>query len=340
MTIAGDFVEKLTSQGYTPAVLSAGDAHLVVLPFGARILGAFPEMSSENTLWVNPAVFDRQKFTAKPGWKNIGGERTWVSPERELFIQNLQRINDSYVVPACFDPGNYRVSQSDSQKIILENDAEVVSYLTGEKATIKILKEIEILPSDQPGTLSYRQTVTLKLLSTTQKMKLGLWNVPQLPAGGKMVIGTREKSSFTPYFGQDSQQRVTANGKNITFNVTATESHKIGVKVDHLTGKIGYIRQLGSELWSLFLRTIALDPAGQYIDTPWNQPEDTGYAVQCYNDNGDFGNFGELEYHSPAIGADTGGNEYRDISRIHIFTGTKSQILDLGRPHFAPDLSI
>ena len=44
-------------------------------------------------------------------------------------------------------------------------------------------------------------------------------------------------------------------------------------------------------------------------------------AIQCYNDDGNLGDFGELEYHSPAIGGDTGNTTYEDRSQVWAFLG-------------------
>jgi hypothetical protein len=246
-----------------------------------------------------------------------------------IAIQDLTKIATTYVVPAAFDPGHYQVTHTDTRKIILQNQAQVRSYVTGELADVQIEKEIELLDSANPSELDYRQTVTLKLLSPTKTLKLGLWNVTQLPAGGSILIGTHKPASYTTYFGQDTQNRVKVSDRCITFCISARESHKIGVKVDAITSKIGYIRPVTADLYAFYLRTITVDPNGDYVDTPWNTPADTGHVIQCYNDDGQFGNFGELEYHSPAIGAATGKSEYRDVSRIQIFTGPKSALRDL-----------
>jgi len=326
-----NLASKLESAGYAPLTLTDDrGGQLVVLPTGARIIGAFGPSCPDNAIWVSPAVFDRDKFLANPGWKNFGGERTWVSPERELFIKDLRQPGNSYVVPAVFDPGAYRVVTTDRRKIVLENDAQVVSHLSGEKANIRITKEVEILDADhsEADCLTYRQSVTLKLLSSTQSLKLGLWNLTQLPAGGKMLVGTRTKAPFTTYFGQDTRRRVTLGENFISFAVDAKESHKIGIKADFVTSKLGYLRQAQSDQWMFYYRSFPADPKGQYVDTPWNRPEDTGYAVQGYNDGGEYGDFGELEYHSPAIGGNTGKTEYCDTSTINVFTGAKSDVVD------------
>jgi len=43
------------------------------------------------------------------------------------------------------------------------------------------------------------------------------------------------------------------------------------------------------------------------LDTP-------GDAVQVYNDDGNFGNFGEMEYHTPALVAGAGNDLIQDTN--------------------------
>jgi hypothetical protein len=51
-----------------------------------------------------------------------------------------------------------------------------------------------------------------------------------------------------------------------------------------------------------------------------------GYAFQSYNDNGSLGAFGELEYHTPAIGGSTGLDSYTDVSQLWAYTGPSAHI--------------
>ena len=70
------------------------------------------------------------------------------------------------------------------------------------------------------------------------------------------------------------------------------------------------------------IRNAAVNPSAIYCDTPWDDPSDTGYAFQYFADNGDIGGFGELEYHSPAVGAGTGKLGMIDVSQLWAFEGS------------------
>jgi len=63
---------------------------------------------------------------------------------------------------------------------------------------------------------------------------------------------------------------------------------------------------------------------------PWDDTTDLGYAVECYNDSGETGLFGELEYHTPAIGGGTGLTTYLDCSQVWAFRGEEQPIRTVG----------
>ena len=75
--------DALTQSGHSPIELANSEGgSVLVLPYGARILGLFPDGRS-NLLWANPKLMHAKsatEFFQVPGWRNTGGGRTWISP--------------------------------------------------------------------------------------------------------------------------------------------------------------------------------------------------------------------------------------------------------------------
>ena len=70
------------------------------------------------------------------------------------------------------------------------------------------------------------------------------------------------------------------------------------------------------------IRNFFVNPSGEYIDVPWQEPGDLGYAVQACNVvHESLGSFSELEYHMPAVGKGTGRLRYDDESQVWAFRG-------------------
>ncbi len=97
-------------------------------PSSGRLIGLFPPGSDENLLWANPEL-------APHGWRNEGGDRTWLTPEIELFIGDLKRPQATYAVPPALDPGCWRANGSerhwvsDTRVRLLQSNRDVEVHL-------------------------------------------------------------------------------------------------------------------------------------------------------------------------------------------------------------------
>jgi hypothetical protein len=113
--------------------------------------------------------------------------------------------------------------------------------------------------------------------------------------------------------------------RRATTKMRAAGEHKIGVRADVTTGRIGYVYPTGSK-HALIIRNFFVNPSGEYADTPWNEPEDRGYSTQACSVNSRWGIFSEMEFHVPAVGGDTGLHYTEDQSQLWAFRGTKEDI--------------
>ena len=338
--IKSDLCSALDSAGHPLIELWDQKGSVLILPYGARVLGLF-SISSDNFFWVNPMLvnpMDTKTFFSSTGWKNSGGDRTWIAPEINLFIKDSNDPWNSYEVPASIDPGDYAI-QSNNGTLTMTNQAEITFHNLKKECKIEIKKIIRLAENplccekDAPKIIQnveyigYEQHTSLRLLSIQEEgIRLGIWNLIQLPASGHIIIPTLMKSQPHDYFEKTTSSHIHIAARHIRFFIDGRESHKIGVKATSLVGRIGYIRSTGNGKKSLLVRNFLINPSGKYIDTPWDSLEDFGYAIQCYNDNGELGNFGEMEYHTPAIGYETKMDSYEDQSQVWAFWGDGKSI--------------
>ena len=90
----GRLLEVLEAAGH--ALVELGDetcGYALLLPHGGRVLGLFSRQDGENYFWVNPGLTSvksaRQALNGET-WVNTGGDRTWLAPEREIFVRDLR----------------------------------------------------------------------------------------------------------------------------------------------------------------------------------------------------------------------------------------------------------
>lgn len=332
-----------TYQGLTQALDAAGlawwslggDGRIIVTERGARVLGVFGDGDAENLLWTHPRLAAiaageaARRDELDRDW-NLGGDRTWLAPEVHFFFPNIGSGDLSqYAVQRALDPGNYRLVARSDRQICLAQETEVVDYRTGKAVPLTIEREISIAPSpfhekhDALGEIGpvtycgYQLKVTLTV-AVPERGPIGIWNLIQVPAGGVIRVPTWAPVRPLVVFG-DPGPVVEATERGVRLRVDGQNRCKISVPAYAVAGRIGYRRDLGDGRATLLVRQIVVNPSGSYVDAPWEAPQDRGYAVQCYGDDGEIGAFGELEHHVPAESS-------VDVSQVWCFAGASEAI--------------
>jgi hypothetical protein len=174
----------------------------------------------------------------------------------------------------------------------------------------------------------YEQATTLQLFSPPEGVRLCLWSLTVLPGGGDLVVPTLHTTKTRDFMEPTGQSHLSSDEDAVRFRLDGLERHKVGIKPEPLTGRMGYVRAVGEDQWTLMVRNFAVDPSAEYVDVPWDDPQDLGYAVEIYNDGED--GFGEMEYHSPAVSGDPGMDVYVDHSQLWSFRGPPDVIEIVG----------
>ena len=89
---------------------------------------------------------------------------------------------------------------------------------------------------------------------------------------------------------------------------------------------------------ALVVRNFFVNPTGEYVDVPWADTDDLGYAVQsCNVVDEKMGSFSELEYHIPAVGQGTGRMRCEDGSAVWAFRGPSELVRLAARTLLSPE---
>lgn len=312
-------------------------SRLLVLPFGGRVLGLYAPGSDKSFLWMNPAVAKPKTalayYSRPDAWPNPGGDRTWLSPELEFFIGDLEHPFDKYRVPPALDPGDWRVTEKDG-RLSLGCNVDLPLLRTGKKVRCQINKSY--LPAPNPlrnmnlfgGKIQYagytqRSTLDAKPLETScGPVRVGIWNLLQLPTPGEMFISTYYRSTPKCVFGHLGSD-CKASARYVRWSMgRRSDDAKISMSAEPLTGRAGYLyASSNSEKWNLVIRNFSVNPSRDYADALWSEPEGPGYVFQACSVNGGAERFSEMEYHAPAILTQAGQNRMTDESEVWAFRG-------------------
>ncbi|MBI3665776.1 MAG: hypothetical protein HY236_06040, partial [Acidobacteria bacterium] len=135
---------------------SPDGTRVLLLPHGGRALGLFAAESEENFFWTHSAlssVDSARAFYESDVWHNFGGDRTWLSPEVDLFFPHFPNLDlAKYRVPRQLDPGDYKI-------VRMNGGVRLVNRLTLSLVRSKQRVELEIVKwvAPAPNPLRYER---------------------------------------------------------------------------------------------------------------------------------------------------------------------------------------
>lgn len=304
----------------------------VVLPFGGRVIGLCPQPDL-NVLWTHPALSSAASAKAllASGWVNLGGDRTWISPEHELFVADASRPGETYRVPPELDPGSYGVVSQSATAVELKTSVSVNFYRSGCQGRLSISKRVTELAApefalpDGVSAAGYELACTLVAEGNLPAaVRPALWNLLQVPGGGDIVIPVKREASPVAYFGNQQWRR---DEERLVAPVPAvSDSYKFGVMAGQCRGLMLYFH-LASPQPFVVLRRFSVGSQEQYFDAPFTEQQRRGVVQQVYVDNGGLGGFGEMEHHSPAM-IPGRCSEVKDVCTTWAFAGPPQALRD------------
>jgi hypothetical protein len=308
------------------------EGYITVLENGSRVYEVRVNSDEPTALWTNEAAFTNKEW-------NIGGERTWISPEIDFFINN----NHKYQVPDQLDPGHYNL-EAYNDYVKTAQIMELTNQRTQQSAQLHLEKTYSLL--ENPFKASYHsrfdyvldvpyvgyQCVTDLSLSSTYTSASGrqeeficnAWSITQVPEGGTVLIPTMgapeplimfQDPGIVPMVKGNNELRVSYQGNN---------KFKLSLDVFNSTGRMGYIKPINAQKSSLIIKEYQLNLSGVYPDYPDKSPRYLGSCTQFFYDGNQMGSFGELEYHTPAVSATKPRS--KDTANFYYYVGETAKI--------------
>ncbi|MBM4090910.1 MAG: hypothetical protein FJ276_16030 [Planctomycetes bacterium] len=341
-------LETLAAAGKPAQVVTNPDGtDVLLLPHGGRVLGLFAKGSDENFYWTHPAlrtVETASAFYAGTDWHNSGGDRTWLAPEVDVFLPDYPS-REKYFQPRELDPGNYRVS-GEGTSLRLVNRLTLTLSRGRKQVELEISKSLAPAPNplrhETNGMAAdieyagYTQHTSLAIVGGDRTSPVGLWNLVQMPHGGELLLPTFSRTEPRLIFGNIPAADLVVEDRLVRYRMRQAGEHKIALRAATVTGRVAYLFQQGCRR-ALIIRNFVVNPSGEYVDVPWDDPSDFGYSTQACNVNSGLGQFSELEYHIPAIGGNTGRMRCEDVAQVWAFRGPQQPVLDITRRLVAGD---
>jgi len=261
---------------------------------GGRVLELRAPGDDRNFFWTSGSD--------QTSW-NIGGDRTWISPEVDVFVPNFPDTS-VFRVPVHLDPGAYQFSED-----FLGVRSKCILALSRSRsvAEIEIAKSWTPAPDPQSARdVQYAGYTQRTELVGASAAALAVWNIVQVPYGGEVILPMHGNAAPQVYFGAIPDEDIVSSRGRIQYLARRSGLAKFGILPRDTTGRIGYLWPSGGVM-NLVVRNVAVEPAVIYGDVPWSDPANLtrpACPVQICAVNADIGAYVELEHHAPPGRAD------------------------------------
>jgi hypothetical protein len=337
-----EIVRLLNTLGIEYSVMETGtDGAALVLPEYGRVLGLWPHWRGENAFWVNPEFFRcLQAGSKREDWLNPGGDRMWLSPRSEFFVEDPERPADSFRVPHALDPGTYRLIKEKSH-LCMDNRGDLWAAASGVRIGFRIQRRLRVYGeaelADLWGTTYLRQAgydeETLLEVSDCP-LRVSLWNLLPVPPGGAARVPL--EGDARQALEGDARQAAAGGlppaarqmeGNCVLLDCAAEAGLDVQLPLSAVRTRAAYVfDQHDSGRSVLLLKEFPKLPPG----SPPSPGEGPGPALGVWA-GGPRSPFCELGFQSPAAGKPAGLRRLTWRTSLWAFSGRRDEILGLAR---------
>ncbi|MFW9865056.1 MAG: DUF6786 family protein [Candidatus Thorarchaeota archaeon] len=335
--------DKLTSaiEKETSLVeLHSDESSIIISEYGGRLLGIFPRKHSYNLLWVNPNIKELIKTRS---WE-IGGDRYWISPERDFFYKNPEKWQD-WECPPSLDPANYEILASSKNSCTLSTNVLLMNQRTKLGSQGEITRQFKLVKDPYHTGLKYCGIDILDdCVLYRPNLKVNGWSLAQVISGGvkepgTVLIPTKNNPKPLSYFDKIPEDYLKIEQNYVTFKIDVENIYKLAIRPEDIDyerpAKIGYMLKLPDSEEFGFIIKISNDiPKNQTecFDISRDHPDLEIGVIQSYNSdspNKPSLNFGELELQLNPFKTIDNASHGKSLHQIFGYNGSKEEILTI-----------
>ncbi len=292
---------------HTPVNLMQMDiARMLITEKGGRIIAI--DFGEGNLLWVN----DEIEFVLKNDEWNLGGIRTWISPEQIFFYSNPDKF-EGWFCQRNLDPADYFFTKQTRTQTKMDTNIEIFNMVTNEKIIGQLSKDITFGKYNRTASsLKYEIKISTNLVLEVCDCPVALWTLIQVPVDkqnkGVVSIPVMENSQPIHYFGIIPPEYLEIDKSEVEFILDGSNELKLGIKPEDLQNplnqKIKYTFTKNQKKMTLeLLSHTGATSQTQCLDKAKANPDGPKGVFQFYNSDNDKSglSFGELEIHSKPV---------------------------------------
>ena len=320
------------------------ESSAIITEYGGRPLGLFPKYDNYSLLWINPDI----KNAIKSRRRDIGGDRYWISPEREFFYENPQNW-ENWFCPQGLDPAYYDIIAESSNSCTLSSPITVESRIKKKIYNGEITRQISIIKEPISTGLSY---CGIEFVDDCVFFQPGLningWSLACVISGGPsnpgtVLIPTKSNPKPLSYFRTIPKDRLHTGVNYVAFKIDVDDIYKLAIRPEDLDftrkAKIGYILQIpDSEEYGFLVKMSDDIPKSQKecFDVARDHPEEEVGVIQSFNaeslDKPSL-RFGEIELQLNPFETIDNASLGKAKHQIFGYIGSKEEIMDVAEKY-------
>ena len=312
---------------------------IIISQYGGRPLGIFPKDNSISLLWINPKV----KNSIKDKRRDIGGDRYWISPERDYFYEKPS-IFEGWFCPSGLDPAYYEFLGDSHTSCTVSTPLTIENKMKKEFYQGEITRQFTLIKETHKTGISYCGIEFLDdCVLYKPNLKVNGWTLACVISGGvsnpgTVIVPTKPNPKPLSYFRNIPENRLIKGEKHVAFKIDVDDIYKLAIRPEDIdfsrSAKIGYVMRIPDSDEFGFLVKLSDDlPRSQddCFDVSRDHPEGEIGVIQSYNSESpnkpQLLRYGEIELQLNKFETIDNTSHGKAKHQLFGYIGTKDEIL-------------
>ncbi len=313
---------------------------IIISEYGGRPLGLFPREDCYSLLWINSEI----KEAIKTRDRVIGGDRYWISPERDFFYKDPENFRD-WECPSSLDPAYYEVLASNSKSCTVSSPISVLNQRTKELYSGEITRQFKLIEEPLRTGVEYCGIEFLDdCVLYRANLKVNGWSLANIISGGPsnpgtVLVPTKPDPKPLSYFRNIPSNRLKIGENYLAYKIDVDDIYKLAIRPEDINygrkAKIGYILKIPDSEDYGFLVKLSNDiPRSQdeCFDVARDHPDSEIGVIQSYNSESPdkpLLNYGEIELQLSPFKTIDNASHCKATHQLIGYIGKKEEILDI-----------
>ncbi|MFX1406765.1 MAG: DUF6786 family protein, partial [Promethearchaeota archaeon] len=229
--------------------LNDDESSIIISRYGGRPLGIFPKNDSISLLWINPEI----KESIKINKRDIGGDRYWISPEREYFYEKPSTF-EGWFCPSGLDPAYYEFLGDSQTSCTVSTPLTIENKMKKEFYQGEITRQFTLIKEPYKTGISYCGIEFLDdCVLYKPNLKVNGWSLACIISGGAsnpgtVLVPTKTNPKPLSYFRIIPENRILKGENYVAFKIDVDDIYKLAIRPDDIDfsrkAKIGYFMKI------------------------------------------------------------------------------------------------